>query len=78
MVMLEDLASHFRLRTQVSMEWVCSTTSGAVPPFTPGVPLLHSLLWLPVKCRVDYKICLLTYMTLLEKNPVYLYSMLTV
>ena len=31
------------------------------PPFTRSVPLLRSLHWLPVKYRVHFKICLLTY-----------------
>ena len=31
------------------------------PPFTRSVPLLRSLHWLPVKHRVHFKICLLTY-----------------
>ena len=39
-------------------------------------PLLRSLHWLPVKFRVDFKICLLTYKTLSEKQPVYLHSLL--
>ena len=33
------------------------------PPFTHSVSLLRSLHWLPVKFRVDFKICLLTYKT---------------
>ena len=39
-------------------------------PFTHSFPLLRSLHWLPVKCRVDFKICLLTHKTLSEKQPV--------
>ena len=46
------------------------------PPFTCSVPLRHSLHWLPVNYRVDFKICLLTYKTLSEKQPVYLHSLL--
>ena len=46
------------------------------PPFTRSVPLLRFLHWLPVKFRVDFKICLLTYKTLSEKQPVYLHSLL--
>ena len=34
------------------------------PPFTRNVPLLRSLHWLPVKYRVHFKICLLTYKAL--------------
>ena len=46
------------------------------PPFTCIVALLHSLHWLPTKFRIDFKICLLTYKILSEKQPVYLHSLL--
>ena len=46
------------------------------PPFTDSVPLLHSLYWLPVKYRVHFKICLLTYKALHEEQPVYLRSLI--
>ena len=36
------------------------------PPFTSSVPLLFSLHWLPVKYRVDFKICLRLFM---KNNP---------
>ena len=39
------------------------------PPFTRSVPLLRSLHWLPVKFRILFKIRLLTYKTLHEKQP---------
>ena len=42
------------------------------PSFKRSVSLLCSLQWLPVQLRVDFKICLLTYMTLREKHPVYI------
>ena len=45
------------------------------PPFTISASLLRSLHWLPVKFRVDFKICLLTFTMLHEKQPVYRYSM---
>ena len=45
------------------------------PPFTHSVPLLRSLHWLPVKYRVHFKICLLTYKALHEEQPVYLRSL---
>ena len=45
------------------------------PPFTRSVPLLRSLHWLPVKYRVHFKICLLTYKALHEEQPVYLRSL---
>ena len=46
------------------------------PPFTCSIPLLRSLHWLPVRFRIRFKINLLTYKTLREKQPVYLHSML--
>ena len=46
------------------------------PPFTRSIPLLCSLHWLPVRFRIIFKINLLTYKTLREKQPVYLHSML--
>ena len=48
------------------------------PPSTRSVPLLCSLLWLPIKFRVDFKICLLIYNTLSEKQPVYQHSLLAI
>ena len=46
------------------------------PPFTSCVLLLRYLHRLPVNFRILFKIHLLTYKTLHEKQPVYLYSML--
>ena len=46
------------------------------PPFTQSLPLLRSLHWLPARFRILFKINLLTYKTLREKQPVYLHSML--
>ena len=43
---------------------------------TRSIPLLRSLHWLPVRFRILFKINLLTYKTLREKQPVYLHSML--
>ena len=54
----------------------CLPHLSKTPPFTRSVPLLRSLHLLPVKFRVDFKICLLTYKTLNEKRPVYLHSLL--
>ena len=47
------------------------------PPLSRSVPLLHSLHWLPVKYRVHFKICLLTYNALHEEQPVYLCCLIT-
>ena len=48
------------------------------PPFTRRFPLLRSLHWLPVKYRVHFKICLLTYKALHEEQPVYLRSLIAI
>ena len=48
------------------------------PPFTRSVPLLRSLHWPPVKYRVHFKICLLTYKALQEEQPVYLRSLIAI
>ena len=49
-----------------------------LPPFTRSVPLLRSLHWLPVKYRVHFKICLLTYKALHEEQLVYLRSLIAI
>ena len=46
------------------------------PPFTRSLPLLRSIHWLPVRFRILFKINLLTYKTLHEKQPAYLHSMI--
>ena len=48
------------------------------PPFTRSVSLLRSLHWLPVKYRVLFKICLLTYKALHEEQPVYIRSLIAI
>jgi hypothetical protein len=39
-------------------------------------PLLHKLHWLPVKLRIDFKICLITFKTLQNRSPAYLSELL--
>ena len=56
------------------IDWPMSRQS--YPHFTLSIPQLHSFHWLSVKFRKLFKISLLTYKTLREKPPVYLYSML--
>ena len=46
------------------------------PLFTRSLPLLRSLHWSPIRLGILFKINLLTYKTLHEKQPVYLHSML--
>ncbi len=47
------------------------------PRFSRSVPLLKSLHWLPVRYRIMFKICTITYQALSSKQPSYLHSMLT-
>ena len=47
------------------------------PRFSRSVPLLKSLHWLPVRYRIIFKICTITYQALSTKQPAYLHSMLT-
>ena len=47
------------------------------PPLTRSVPLLRSLHWLPVKFRMEFKTCLLTYKTFTKNQPDYLNALLT-
>ena len=47
------------------------------PRFSRSLPLLKSLHWLPVRYRIIFKICKITYQALSTKQPAYLHSMLT-
>ena len=47
------------------------------PRFSRSVSLLKSLHWLPVRYRIIFKICTITYQALSTKQPAYLHSMLT-
>ena len=60
---------------QHAQNWLARLVTKS-PPFTSSVPLLRSLHWLPIRFRILFKINLLTYKTLREKQPVYLHSML--
>ena len=42
------------------------------PRFSRSVPILKRLHWLPVKFRIHFKICAVTYRTLKENQPAYL------
>ena len=54
----------------------CRPVLRQLPPYTCSVPLLSSFHWLPVKFRIVFKICLLTYKTLHEQEPGYRHFML--
>ena len=62
-------------RLQHVLNQLASLTTKS-PPFTGSIPMLRSLHWLTVRLRILFKINLLTYKTLCEKQPVYLHSIL--
>ena len=60
-------------RIQNSLARVITNTS-KYQHITPTLKTLH---WLPIKQRIDYKTCLLTYKTLTNQQPTYLYNSLS-
>ena len=46
------------------------------PRFSHSVPILKRLHWLPVKFRIHFKICSITFRTLKENHPAYLADLL--
>ena len=46
------------------------------PRFSRSVPILKRLHWLPVKFRIYFKICAITFRTLKENQPAYLADLL--
>ena len=60
-------------RIQNSLARVFTNTS-KYQHITPTLKKLH---WLPIKQRIDYKTCLLTYKTLTNQQPTYLYNSLS-
>ena len=57
-------------RIQNTLARVVTNTS----KFEHITPILKKLHWLPIKQRIDYKLCLLTYKTLQIQQPTYLYN----
>ena len=60
-------------RIQNSLARVITNTS-KYQYITPTLKKLH---WLPIKQRIDYKLCLITYKTLTNQQPTYLYNSLS-
>ena len=60
-------------RIQNSLACVITNTS----KYQHITPILKKLHWLPIKQRIDYKLCLLTYKTLTNQQPTYLYNNLS-
>ena len=46
------------------------------PRFSRSVPILKRLHWLPVKFRIHFKICAITFRTLKDNQPAYLANLL--
>ena len=70
--LLYDIANIDLIRLQNRLAHLVTKS----PSFTRSVKPLRSLHWLPVRFRIFFKINLLTYKTLCEKQPVSLHSML--
>ena len=60
-------------RIQNTLARVVTNTS----KFEHITPILKKLHWLPIKQRIDYKLCLRTYKTLQIQQPAYLYNSLS-
>lgn len=45
-------------------------------PFARSTPILRTLHWLPIQFRIRFKICLLAFKTMRERQPRYLHEML--
>ena len=63
------------IRLQRIQNCLARTTLKA-PRFSPSLPLLKTLHWLPIKHRISYKICSLGFQSLTLKEPVYLFDTL--
>ena len=82
----EDSAGSLTSRTNEPLSLEDSATSPASsmtlmqenssPTYTHSVPLLHALHWLPLQFRTGFKMCLRTYKTLSEIQPVHLQTVL--
>ena len=49
----------------------------SLPPQIPTTPFLMKLHWLPVKARVEFKICLITFRALKFNQPLYIRELLS-
>ena len=62
-------------RLQRVQNCIASVVTNA-PRFSRSVPILKRLHWLPVKVRIHFKICAITFRTLKENQPAYLADLL--
>ena len=68
------------LKTKMKLQFVQNCLSRVVtklPRFSHSVPLLKSLVWLPIQHRIIFKICTITYQALSSGHPAYLHSLFT-
>ena len=74
------LASHRQISTNFNAfktHWHASLQHFKSSKYQHITPTLKKLHWLPIKQRIDYKICLLTYKTFTNQQPTYLYNSLS-
>ena len=55
----------------------CARLIFALPPRTPTTRYLIELHWLPVKARIEFKVCLLVYKAIMFKQPKYIVDMIS-
>ena len=72
-LVVESTSTSQLQRIQNSLARVITNTS----KYQHITPILKKLHWLPIKQRIDYKLCLLTYKTLTNQQPTYLYNSLS-
>ena len=74
--LLYCIADTVLTKLQCVQNWLARIVTKS-PPFTLTISLLCSLHWLPVKFRILFKVSLLTYKNIDEKQPVFLHSVLS-
>ena len=55
----------------------CARLIFSLPPGTPTTHYLIELHWLPVKARIEFKVCLLVYKAMMFKQPKYIVDMIS-
>ena len=63
-------------RLQRVQNYLARVVTWKAPRFSRSVPILKQLHWLPVKFRIHFKICAITFRTLKENQPAYLADLL--
>ena len=55
----------------------CARLIFSLPPRTPTTRYLIELHWLPVRARIEFKVCLLVYKAIMYKQPKYIVDMIS-